>query len=664
MVISVDSRIARVTVYATGARVGRVATVPAGQTRVRIAGLPLAVIDDTVRAELDSGVVRAIRVAIDAPATDATVAEDSAELRAARRRAALATAEHARLAAAIEQASEAAVVAEPPDDAPPAAWADVLAARRGVVAARTARERALREALVVAGREATEAAEALAVAEDRERRAGSARAPRVHELRKAVELEVTGDGTLRLEYQIAAARWAPTYVARLDGDAVHFELRAVIAQDSGEDWTSVALALSTAAPHRFSALPELAAQRIGRRQDAPARTGFRAAPIGAGALYADYARAFPPPPPPRPHATPRDESVSTQRPDTFAEEVWDDGSSNEKDAFQTPPVGVAPAMARPKLAPQEFKKMASLDVGRGGAAAPSANRVPAPPPPPVPQPRLDYGALRMAPARSPQRGTLVAETADPALQIVAAELATRDACLADLALPPGCVVGWAQGYDYAFAAEGALDVRADGAWTSVPLLAKAGTVRVHHVAVPREQADVFRVAAIANPFDGPLLPGPIDVYDRGQFVLTSAVELTAPGGSVDVGLGVDPSVKLARNTEFREEVGGMLRGALRLHHAIAIEIDNRSPRAIDLEVRERVPVVREGADDVELSVGKVEPAWERWTPDAEAPDAARLRGGYRWRLNLPANTKRALKASYEIKIASKHELVGGNRRES
>jgi hypothetical protein len=159
------------------------------------------------------------------------------------------------------------------------------------------------------------------------------------------------------------------------------------------------------------------------------------------------------------------------------------------------------------------------------------------------------------------------------------------------------------------------------------------------------------------------LPGPIDVYDRGQFLVTSEVDYTPPGGTVDVGLGVDPAVKIARNVEFHEEAAGVLRGALRLVHAIAIEIENLSGRPVQLEVRERVPVTREGDDDVEVSIGKVEPAWERYTQDPDAPRDVRLRGGYRWRIALAPAAKQLLRASYEVRISSKHELVGGNRRE-
>ncbi len=278
-------------------------------------------------------------------------------------------------------------------------------------------------------------------------------------------------------------------------------------------------------------------------------------------------------------------------------------------------------------------------------------------------PRLDYDDLRMPPPSSANRGRLAPAPADPRADAIASEVRSAGDAIRALVLPLGCADDWPHTYDYAFAADGRLDVASDGAWHSLAITAKPATVALHHVAVPREQPDVFRVASIANPFDGPLLPGPIDVYDRGRFLVASELDATPAGGHVDIGLGVDPQVKIARNTEFHEEATGMLRGALRLVHAIAIDVENLSARVLDLEVRERVPVAPPNDDAVEVAVARVEPAWERWTPDPSAPADNRLRGAYRWRVPVAPNAKTTLRAGYEVKIASRLELVGGNRRE-
>ena len=675
-----------VTVYASGARVRRVTTIPAPLPgRVRIVGLPLAVIDDTVRVEVGGPAIAAsVRVGVDAPAADQAAAEEAPEVAVARRRVAHADAAVQRINAALETLDAASVIEVDPSEDPPAAFGTVLAARRALIALHRERELALREQLAAARREAEEAKRALEAAADRDRRAGSARPAKLHELRKYVELELTATAAseivVHVEYHVAAARWAPSYVARIDGDRVRFEIRAVVAQDTGEDWAAVPLMLSTAEPARFSLLPELAPQKIGRRQQEPAKAGFREPPTGADALYADYDRALRPKRPASPVAPPPHSAPAPARqsaPDAFAAEVWDEESSRGKEAFATPASGFAamPALAAANSLQQSAPPRKGGAAGGGAVAfgqdqlrrtraATARNEGAAEPQAPRGAPRLDYGNLVMAPPSSPVRGTLGPAPHDRHASAIASELSTVLARMSTLPLPPGCLVDWTHTYDYAFLTDGAVDIAADGAWHSIAVTTKPGTAKLTHVAVPREQADVFRVAELVNPFPGPLLPGPIDIYDRGRFLITSELDYTPPGAPVEVGLGVDPTVKIARNTEYREEAAGMLRGALRLHHAITIDVENLSARPIELEVRERIPVTREGDDDVEVTIGKIDPAWERWTPDPGAPRDLRLRGGYRWRVAVPPTTKRTLRAAYEVKIAGKHELIGGNRRES
>jgi hypothetical protein len=703
-----ESRIEQVTVFAHGARVRRVATLRAPVPRlVRIAGLPVAVMDDTVRTDAEGpGTVTSLRVGIDVPGGEPR-SEESAELRSARRRVAVADSEVDRLRIALEQLDESTIIQDDPTDEAPAAFAAVLAARRSLVALRASRERTLREQQSAARRELEAAHRELEIAAERDRSSSTAKAARLHEVRKYVELEInaTGDLTIHIEYQVGAARWAPSYVARLDGEKASFELRAIVAQDTGEDWSDVALRLSTAEPEQFAQLPELHAQKIGRRQQEPAKRGFRPPPVGAAALYGDYDRSFPRRALPigavggkgvvfddstyegRPPSPPADTEVEELGVGGLRQEVWDEDSSLAKDAYQTPPPmmmpasapmsrgkggGVASAVAGAMSAPFALaaqavakKEAPGSNLQRtsafgGRADMPSTTVATTESAPAVP--RLDYSNLRMAPPTAAERGMLVPapRAADGG---ASARVTTATARIASMPLPPGHIADWAHTYDYAFASDGNVDIASDGAWHSIALTTRAGTAKTRHVAVPREQADVFRVAAITNPFTGPLLPGPIDVYDRGQFLVTSEVDYTPPGGTVDIGLGVDPTVKIARNVEFHEEAAGMMRGSLRLIHAITIDVENLSTRPIDLEVRERVPVTREGEDEIEVTLGKVEPTWERWTPDPDAPDDEKLRGGYRWKLSVPAQTKKLLRAGYQVAIKSKLELIGGNRRE-
>jgi hypothetical protein len=464
----VDTRIDQVTVYSRGAAVRRTATTASSGT-VRIAGLPLSLIDDTVRVEVDGGpVATAVRTGTDAG--DEASAEETPELRAARRREAIATAEVVRLETALDKLAHAPVIAADATDEAPAAWSAVVAARRTLVETRAQRERTLRDALAAGRRELDEAHRVHEVIATREALEGTARDPKLHEQRKYVELELTGAGsaTLRLEYQVGAARWAPAYVARLEGDATTFELRAIVAQDSGEDWTGARLRLSTAEPSRFAPLPELPAQKIGRRQHEIPKKGFRPAPTGSDALYADYDRSFG-----------KKIVVTEAGDDDLAEQVWDEDSSHAKGIYKDEmkkrapgAVGGAAAMAQAAPAPANFRASAprrevsaKTVFGELAADVRIADK-----PAPEPQPRLDYGNLVMAAPTAGDRGKLV-----PALRIASGHEDDAAVRLDQLALPAGHAAEWQHTYDYGFASDGTVDVASDGAWHAVALTTRPGT---------------------------------------------------------------------------------------------------------------------------------------------------------------------------------------------
>ncbi len=77
-----------------------------------------------------------------------------------------------------------------------------------------------------------------------------------------VSVEALGDGTLdlALDYVVRGATWRPLYDARADIDKGTVELTyyGTVSQKTGEDWTDVKLALSTAQPAIGAQVPELA----------------------------------------------------------------------------------------------------------------------------------------------------------------------------------------------------------------------------------------------------------------------------------------------------------------------------------------------------------------------------------------------------------------------
>ncbi len=67
-----------------------------------------------------------------------------------------------------------------------------------------------------------------------------------------VDVATAGPATLKLSYQVRDAHWRPAYRAALDTTAstLRLERQAEITQATGEDWTGVALVLSTGLPRR------------------------------------------------------------------------------------------------------------------------------------------------------------------------------------------------------------------------------------------------------------------------------------------------------------------------------------------------------------------------------------------------------------------------------
>ncbi|HXE96121.1 MAG TPA: DUF4139 domain-containing protein [Dongiaceae bacterium] len=97
----------------------------------------------------------------------------------------------------------------------------------------------------------------------------------------AVEVTRAGSLTLGLASMIPQAGWEPSYDVRLADDAKSAELtfRAMVRQQTGEDWNNVDLTLSTARPAIGGAPPELYPWRISFYRPQPmAEAAFASAP--------------------------------------------------------------------------------------------------------------------------------------------------------------------------------------------------------------------------------------------------------------------------------------------------------------------------------------------------------------------------------------------------
>ena len=291
---------------------------------------------------------------------------------------------------------------------------------------------------------------------------------------------------------------------------------------------------------------------------------------------------------------------------------------------------------------------------------------------------LAYGLMRLGePANYNQRGKLHLEALKEryletlqrhevvvkfdVIKTVKEALNSAQGCLST-PLPPGGIKvrKYAGSFDYAYPADGRVDILSDGKFHSVPLTNRSTEVNVRYIVVPREDTNVFRVAQLRNPLAAPLLPGPVDVYVDGEYILSTNIDTVPAHGEMELGLGVEQAIKVARNTTFTEARSGETLVAFNeFRHQININIANTLPRKANIEVRERVPIAAENAK-VDVDIGQVSPPWQEYKQtERDAP----IKGGYRWQIEVPGQQETQLTAQYTVKTFVDREIIGGNRRE-
>lgn len=543
-----------------------------------------------------------------------------------------------------------------------------------------------------------------------QRAASMAAAVKEEDLSKAVIVPVLATGpvdqfVVELRYFVPGARWTPAYHVKLDreGTGAVIHQRAHIAQRSGEDWSGVKLSVSTASPLRFSELPELASIRIGKVQPVPTKRGFRPPPLGGAQLFADLdrdrAKVFDAVPPPRVWQRPSfdkelDEPTSARRRAASRRENTSITASARSDSLLK-----SASLSASMVGSRDVASMADDDAFLDGddepVAAARPTRSMAAPPEKVADSRAPAAAQRgttgladvvesivfpwlrlPGPEEVSRRGRLVpvdvsrlyAESAARAGRPITLDLADvveraeADAEQAGRSTPDGCIeiALLNSNYDFSWDADGVVDVEADGEWHSVPIGDRPCDAVVRYVSVPREEQLVYRVAALTNPMAAPMLSGPAEVYVGGEYVLTTTLPMVAARGEFTLGLGVEQSIKIARNARFREVRDGEgVVAMVELVHNIDIDVVNHLSRAIDLEVRERVPVAAANAE-VQIAERDVSPAWQAWNQGDEHDV---IKGGRRWRVTVDAGAASSLRACYALRVFSNAEIQGGNRRE-
>ncbi len=704
------SRLHHVVVMANGALVTRRASVAAGSTRLVLDRLPLRLVDDTLRVRpLTKGVqVGLVQERCQVTVTRSSVDTDQAAilearlvlLRIGQQRASLKT---LRTVGAVD------VELPPPEIAAGPDAAGLLA----LLAAADRRGVALQQLEQQLAQEQRRAEKHLRDLEQRRR--GDAVPPRVLRGIEAV-IEAPADGEVEVEYFVTAARWVPAYGLHLRTEADgrrrgRVVLGALVAQASGEDWNDVALSVSTSRLDRASTLPIVHSWRLGRAQPAVVK-GFRPLPSDLPQLFSGWDRfglepmmpseplpaPAPPPPPPSPARLSAPMKAMPPRPMSAPSVLGevsrraaalddDDDSAEGEPRGDDDGAGYA-AEAEESAAPERMKRRsepmrdmmpsgATASFGGGGRGGPGGRTV-AEVVDELP-PRLRTASLRMAFANEgAERGLLMpmstrerlawlldvadvsADEGDARRAEVHRALDALEAAeyaLSVRPLPPG-THGVNGALACVFAGAGTTSIASDGHEHRVEVHGEDLAVDVVHQAVPRESLDVWRVAMLTP--RAALPPGPVQVYDDGQFVVSGAVGGLV-GLKMNFNLGIDPDVRIvSRTPHLQQAEKGLMGGTSHVEHRVVTVVRNSGAEPVRLTIFDRIPVVDDNVKDVTVTLTSSQPPLSRTD---RGPDERKVDGGVSAVVTVMPDDTIRLEHTWIMTLPAKMEIVGGNRRE-
>ncbi|PTL77695.1 DUF4139 domain-containing protein [Vitiosangium sp. GDMCC 1.1324] len=289
---------------------------------------------------------------------------------------------------------------------------------------------------------------------------------------------------------------------------------------------------------------------------------------------------------------------------------------------------------------------------------------------------LDYGNLELGAAHQPgQRGRLQPQPEAMSRELLmlmgvhvrvdvfalVAQYERTAASVQDVALPAWSVPPRQSTphFDYRFDVETRADVPSDGVWHTVPVFSALVGLSAEYVCVPSMESRAFRTVKVENRTPHALLAGPVDVTLGDEFLMTSPLPTLAPGAMQRLGLGVEESIKVSRNTRFDEASGGVFGGSNVLTHHVSVELANRTQQRVTVEVLERMPAVPSAEKDIKVDESEVKPAWSK---RALLPGETPVEGERAWKVTLQPGETQTLNATWAVRIPSSKMLVGGNRR--
>ena len=416
-----------------------------------------------------------------------------------------------------------------------------------------------------------------------------------------------GKHKVEISYRVAGVRWVPSYDLRYDARTRKVEAAyyAVVNQTSGEDWDKAALRFSTGQPTQVVAIPELPTWTLGRKRDFT--------PTPSQRMEAAVARWTPAVPLVTPN--PMMILLAQLARGPVGGKVHDGrghaahGYSGllraatgrrvaEKSKRRYAPAKPRP-MPRPVAEPVPTEVAARESVNRNEPDDDAEDEAPSP----------DYARSSAPPPAPPMKkayklsgGSVRGRLSTPPTVV---NLPWTDSGYSPPSLHPDLPAAAAKGYIFTLYAPGRHSVSSSGTQRRIPLLRKSLTVVPTYRITPGRAKRAYLMATVKNTTGRPILRGHANLFAGAMFSGRSWLNTALPGRTIKLPLGVDDAIKVERHLRQKTLIKGVFFKDDVTRYTVQIEIANHHRRAVAVEVHDQVPVIPSWAKKLEIKEVKL-----------------------------------------------------------
>ena len=463
-----------------------------------------------------------------------------------------------------------------------------------------------------------------------------------------VELSRTANIDLNLQYTVNGAGWVPTYNVHYNSqtDQTRIESAAMVMQNSGENWSGVALELATSNRATYQSLPNLLTWTLGEKNEyIPVARSAKSRPnvplyppLTAQTAKADFdkisERVL--------YETKRDELGTLS---TFLQQKISTVPTNSVIAQKLLEERTATTRQASNAVPQSALFQAIGDAGQIDRALEGI-------------PQTQYSArtevdfsmdsifmegemvAKEAPLRSARRGSRNTTATIGAQSQVATIPLSLEA--SNFYAPirhhnTTFNISEAQGLNLLWKAPGKFTIPSDGQRHKVPLQSQSFDAISFYEATPSLEEVAYLKGTVENTSGLPILQGNANIFLNGHYTVQSRLNTTKEGGLLELPLGADENIRIKRNITPLQRKEGLLKQQDITDYTITIEVGNYKQKPISIRILDQLPIAQ--MDEITIEFLDSSHTYQQ---------QKNHQGVLYWDLNIPAGQTETIVLKYSI----------------